>query len=218
MADTSLVPEDDLRRVTESEARFQTAVGGLSDAEVRRASRLPGWTVAHVLTHVARNADSHRSRADAAGRGEVVDQYPGGYAGRAAAIDAGAVRTATELLGDVRTSAEAMQAAWRAVPASAWANPTRDVGGRMRALDALPSRRWQELEVHLVDLDVGVGHRDWPDDFVGVWLPEMRHSLSDRLPAGTRAPERGVVDERDELAWLYGRLHRAGLPKLAPWG
>ena len=31
---------------------------GFSDADVRASSGLPDWTRAHVLTHVARNADA----------------------------------------------------------------------------------------------------------------------------------------------------------------
>ena len=80
---------------------------GLGDGDVRRPSRLPGWTVGHVLAHVARNADSHRRRTEGAAVNEVVDQYPGGYAGRASEIEAGAGRPASELIVDVRFSADA---------------------------------------------------------------------------------------------------------------
>ena len=109
-----VVPETDIVRVADAHERFLDAVRELSDAHVRRASLLPGWTVGHVLTHVARNADSHVRRAEAAVRGDVVDQYDGGYAGREADIEAGAGRSAAELLDDVRRSAAAVDAAWRA--------------------------------------------------------------------------------------------------------
>jgi maleylpyruvate isomerase len=211
-------PGEDLKRVTEAQARLAAAIGGLQDAGPRRPTHLPGWTVGHVLTHVARNADSHRRRAEAARRGAVVDQYAGGYSGRAAEIERGAGRTATALLDDVRDSAEAMEAAWQDLPTTAWSVRSRDVGGRERPLSELPARRWQELEVHLVDLDLGLTHRDWPDEFVAVWLPTLRQTLPERLADGARAPVPGVLDERDELAWLYGRLHREDLPTLAPWG
>src|SRR5450631_3835357 len=158
------------RMVAESQTRFVAAIESLDDADVRRASRLPSWTVGHVLTHVARNADSHRRRADGAARGEVTEQYPGGYAGRAAEIEAGAGRRAGELVADVVGSAEELDAAWRAVPADAWGNRTIDVTGTSRRLDELVPRRWQELEVHLIDLDIGVSYRDWPDEFVVLWL------------------------------------------------
>jgi maleylpyruvate isomerase len=206
-----------LGRVAEAQQRFDAAIKHLDDDDVQRRSRLPGWTVGHVLAHVARNADSHRRRADGAVRGEVVEQYAGGYAGRAAEIDAGAGRPAAELTADVRTSGEQLGVSLAAVPATAWSHPTIDVGGNERPLDDLVPRRWQELEIHLVDLDVGVTHRDWPDEFVAFWLPRVRPTVARRLAPGLAAPEPGTIDERDELAWIYGRLTRPDLPELAPW-
>jgi maleylpyruvate isomerase len=207
----------DLGRVTASEERFGSAVRGLDDADVRRPSRLPGWSVAHVLTHVARNADSHRRRAEAAAAGVVIDQYRGGAARRAAEIEAGAARSATALIDDVVGSAAALRAAWPAPGSGWWAGRSRDVSGTERRLDELPARRWQEVEVHLVDLDVGVTYRDWPDDFVAAWLPVLRLGLPDRLATGDVPPPPGAVDPRDELAWLYGRLARPDLPGPGPW-
>ncbi len=190
-------------------------ISGLTDDEARRASLLPGWSVSHVLTHVARNADSHRRRAEAATRGEVVDQYPGGFEGRAHEIETGAGRDAATVVADVDSSAKLLRATWEGLPPSAWARPTRDVAGRERPLSALPGRRWQELEVHAIDLGLGVGHQDWPEDFVATWLPRLRSTLGERLPAGAATPT--LSDPRDELAWLYGRLDDPALPDLEPW-
>jgi maleylpyruvate isomerase len=207
-----VLPADRIARVAESQRRFDQAIASVTDAVARRPSLLPGWTGGHVLTHVARNADSHTRRTEAAVRHEMVDQYPGGYEGREAEIDAGAGRSASELIDDVRSSAAAMHAAWLAAPESAWANVTRDVGGRERPLADLVLRRWQELDVHLVDLDIGVTHRDWSDAFVSEWLPRLR------AYHGDRAETPADLDERDELAWLYGRLKRDDLPVLPSWG
>ena len=206
-----MVPHENIARVVDAQERFNAAVAGLDDDDVRRLTVLPGWTVGHLLTHVARNADSHVRRTEAAARDEIVDQYPGGFEGRAADIEAGANRTASALIDDVRLSGERMHRSWASTPESAWANVTRDVGGRTRPLADLVVRRWQELEVHAVDLGVGVTHRDWSDDFVTQWLPRIRGSFPDRpdTPVG--------LDERDELAWLYGRLQRDDLPALPPW-
>jgi len=71
------------------------AVGSLPDGQVARATHLPGWTVGHVLTHVAHNADSHRRRAETAVTGDVIDQYPGGPERRASDIGAGSVAVST---------------------------------------------------------------------------------------------------------------------------
>ncbi len=160
---------------------------------------------------MARNADSHTLRAEAAARGEMVDQYPGGFEGRAAEIEAGAARPAAEQLADLAVSADRMAAAWAAVPDSAWSNHTRDVGGRERPLSALPGRRWQELEVHAVDLGFGPTHRDWSDDFVSVWLPRLRGEIPARVAPGA---------DPDEVAAARGRCarpaRRAGLALRAP--
>lgn len=207
----------DRGRVAGAQERFEATIAAFGDEQVRRPSLLPDWTVGHLLSHVARNADSHCRRAEAAVRGEIVDQYPGGFPARAAEIDQGSGRPAAVLIDDVRTSAAALAETWSRVHPDAWANVTRDVGGRERPLHALVGRRWQELEVHVVDLGVGVTHREWSDDFVGVWLPRLREGARGRLAAGVELPRPGVLDERDELAWLYGRLRRDDLPELAPW-
>ena len=194
-------------------------IAGLTDEEARSPSRLPGWSIGHLLTHVARNADSHLLRTRGALAGEVVDQYPGGAAERSGAIDAGAGRPASELVDDVRSSSAAVDAAWSDVPPAAWPNRTRDLSGRERPLFELPGRRWLEVEIHVIDIgrpgDPTL--RDWSDDFVSVWLPHQRAGLAARLPDGSSAPPPGSMDERDELAWLVGRLDRPDLPTLGPW-
>ncbi len=187
---TATAPLDVIAHVSDAQRRFLEAVRDLDDATARRASLLPGWTVGHVLAHVARNADSHVRRCEAAARGEIVEQYPGGYAGRAAEIESTAARPAVDLIADVRSSAARLDHTWTSLADEAWTMVSIDVGGRERPLSALPSRRWQELEVHVVDLGLGVTHRDWADDFVRAFLPRVRGSLSSRLPArrpGARA-------------------------------
>jgi maleylpyruvate isomerase len=208
------IPVRHLDLVVDAQARFQRAIEGLDDGTARAPSLLPGWTVGHVLTHVARNADSHRRRAHAAVRGQVVEQYAGGYAGRAAEIDRGADRPAPELVEDVRASAVSLDAAWRTLPVETWNSQVSDVAGRMHLLRVMPARRWRELEIHLVDLNIGPSSDDWPDEFVEENLPVLRSTLDARLAPNALPP---VLAERDELAWLCGRLRHPGLPELPPW-
>ena len=94
-------PLDALDAVRASEARLLALVATFDDDVVGAPSLLPGWTVGHVLTHLARNADSHVRRTRAAIDGVMVDQYPGGMAERAADIEAGAGRTAVAVRADV---------------------------------------------------------------------------------------------------------------------
>jgi maleylpyruvate isomerase len=207
-------PVEELARVQDAEARLGAVVGSLDDEAVRRPSLLPDWSVGHLVTHLARNADSHVRRTQASIDGIVVDQYPGGLAARAAEIHAGAHRRATELAADVEASSARLLAIWTDVPDHAWANVTRDASGLERCLVELPTRRWLEVEVHLVDLGTGPTTRDWSDEFVTARLPEMRAGAPARLAPGDALP---ALDERDELAWLFGRLDRDDLPSLGPW-
>jgi maleylpyruvate isomerase len=217
MATHPSAPAEDLEWVSEAESRLFAAIRAFDDATTRSPSLLPDWTVGHLLTHMARNADSHARRTVASIEGVVVDQYPGGIAERAAEIETGADRHAPSILEDVAMSSARMLEGWADVPDHAWAGISRDASGLERTLAELPGRRWIEVEVHLVDLGTGPTHRDWSDTFVATRLPPMRAGMAARLPEGAVLPPADVLDERDELAWLYGRLARADLPILGPW-
>src|SRR5262249_21775900 len=146
--DPSAKPAADLAACAEAHARLLPDIETLTDADMRRASLLPGWSVGHLCTHLARNADSHCRRFAAAERREMVDQYAGGPAGRAAEIDAGASRDAATIVADVRDTIAAFVAAAAAVPDGAWGAESRDATGVIRPASQLPERRWQEVEVH----------------------------------------------------------------------
>jgi maleylpyruvate isomerase len=217
MATHPPAPAYDLERVSEAESRLFGTVRALDDTAMRATSLLPDWSVGHLLTHLARNADSHVRRTEASVEGVMVDQYPGGPSERAAEIEAGAGRRAATIAEDVAVSSARMLEAWAGVPDRAWSGVTRDASGLERPLAQLPGRRWFEVEVHLVDLGTGPTHRDWSDAFVAARLPQMRDGLGARLAEGATAPPAGTLDERDELAWLYGRFVRTDLPALGPW-
>src|SRR3954471_3673737 len=76
----------DIAGATSAHQRLLATLDGLSDEQARSPSLLPNWSVGHVVTHLARNADSFVRLLSAAERGEVVDQYEGGAAGRGAAV------------------------------------------------------------------------------------------------------------------------------------
>ena len=80
-------------------AQVRSATAGLldwleqlrfTDEDVRQPSLLPGWTRAHVLAHIAQNADGISRTLDGVLRSEVVKRYPGGMDARDDAIEAGA--------------------------------------------------------------------------------------------------------------------------------
>ena len=204
--------ERDLAGMRSAQRVLLERLEGLDDTTARRPSRLPGWTVGHVLTHIARNGDSLAWRLEGSARGEVVDQYPGGAPARAAAIEAGAGRPAAELLADIAASHRRLDAAVTAMTAETWDNESRDVGGGLRPAHDMPRRRWREVEVHHVDLGLGYEPADWPPAFVERLLPE---ALAD---VGRRLPGLDELDPSTVLAWTYGRAAPPeGLPDLQPF-
>jgi maleylpyruvate isomerase len=166
-----------LEATRDATERVSTGVAQLTDGEARGPSRLPGWSRGHVLTHLARNADGIRNMVEGAIAGEERDMYPSGPDGRAADIDSGADRGASELIADFTAASAALDAAWRGMPDDAW-----DRLGLTIAYGPVPMRRvvWsrrRELLVHLVDLDLGVAPADLPADYLvgdAEWLREQR--------------------------------------------
>jgi maleylpyruvate isomerase len=193
------------------------SLGGVTDEDARRASLLPGWTVGHVLTHLARNAESHTRMLVAARLGQVGEQYPGGLAQRAADIEAGADRPATALIADVVNSAIEVADAWAAMTPEAWTGtgrmPEQDI-----AVADLPFRRWREVEVHRADLGLGFGWEDWSDQYVEAELSRTLPTTAGRTADGRPVELPADLDRRRALAWLLGRTEAPpGMPSLTPW-
>ena len=191
----------------DAHARLLATLEGLDDATARSPSRLPGWTVGHVVTHLARNADSLVRMLEGARAGEVADQYEGGLEGRAADIAAGAGRPADELVADLGAAIDRLEAAFQQATPEVWAHGVgRTSSGELCPCAELPFRRRREVEIHRADLGLGPGPSDWPDDYVALELPRELAELPDRLPA---------ADRKQLLAWLVGRADAP--PELPPW-
>ena len=192
---------------TAAHRRLFVTLDGIGHDMPPRPSRLPSWTIGHVLTHLARNADSHVRMLMGAGRGENLEQYAGGYDQRSADIEAGAGRPAAELVDDVRTSTTRLERAWDEAPAEAWSGHGV-AQGRIWPCRRLPFDRWREVELHHVDLGLGYEPSDWPADFVARELPPSLAALPSRLPELARS---GL------LAWLVGRADDPGPLPLTSW-
>ena len=158
-------------------------VRGLTDDQARGASRLPGWSRGHLLTHLARNADGMRGMVDGAIAGEVREQYPHGAEGRAADIEAGADRDPAKLVTDFETTDRALVDAWHRMPDDAWTRTGIWLATGPQPMDYTLRSRRRELLVHWVDLGLGATPADLPDDFVEVerdWL--LEHRTADTWP------------------------------------
>jgi maleylpyruvate isomerase len=203
--------------VRDSHRRLLDDLDALTDEEARAASLLPGWSVGHVLTHLARNADSHVRALEGAMRDEVVERYPGGPDQRAAEIEAGSGRSAAELVDDVRTTANRLEATWLQLDEAAWTREGSS-GGR-EPIASLPFMRWREVEVHRVDLGLGATPDDWPSGYVRRELRLAAMAWRARMPMGqTELPTAALaMPPVRRLAWFLGREQVDGLPAVRPW-
>ena len=184
----------------------------LRSEQVSQPSLLPGWTVGHVATHVARNADGHTRMLEAAMRNEVEQMYPGGLVQRTADIEAGATRSAGELLVDVVESASRLEATWAAMQPQAWAGRGVTITGEMTARELL-FIRWREVIVHHADLGLCYSWSDWDDEYVRLDLARLCMLWASRKPMGLTdlPPEAMAVPPRRRVAWLLGRAEIDGL-------
>jgi maleylpyruvate isomerase len=222
-------------RIADATGRLLATAGGLTDAQAREASALPGWSRGHVLTHLARNADGLRNLLIWASTGVVTPQYPSEQA-RNDAIEAGAGRPAAALLADLRDSAAAFLAEAASMPGSGWPVSVHSVRGRGHPAWYTLARRLSEVEIHHVDLAAGYRPADWPGWFVADGLESVAREFAQRadVPAallsvtggdpgreyqiGTAsdggAPQPGVRISGPGwllFAWLIGRDAGAGL-------
>ncbi len=202
-------PEAEIAGATAAHGRLLAAIAGITDDGVARPSLLPGWTVAHVLTHLARNADSHVRILDGAAGGDAVEQYEGGRDARQAGIEAGADRPAAGLVDDVRSSSDRLEQRWASLPAAAWDGHGVNADGERWPCALLPFHRWREVEVHLADLGIGPTWADWPDDYVDREMPRAVATLPDRLADGAA--------RRRLTAWLLDRADTPGDLVLGGW-
>jgi maleylpyruvate isomerase len=194
------VPTDLVAGCLAAQATLLAAVTDLQDETARRPSLLPGWSVGHVLTHVARNADSVVWRLEGAAVGELRDQYPGGLTRRAGDIDAGAARPAAELVRDVERTSEAVARVMAELPPAAWDAPSRTSKGAVETSRDAVLSRWREVVVHHGDL--GLGPVPLPAALVQIWLPRELPRLAERS------------DPAELLSWVIGRGEP---PELATW-
>jgi maleylpyruvate isomerase len=193
----------DLAALALSTAALGATLDVLDDVEARRPSLLPGWTVGHVLTHIARNADGMAHLVEWALTGVPTPMYASVEA-RTADIDAGAGRSAALLADDVRSSAARLaDGLLRLGTGGADAldrlllfGPPRPDAVPDTPARALPYARRREVEFHHADLGLAYGPADWPADFVERTLLFL-HSRSGAVDA--------VGQPSDVLAWRLGR-------------
>lgn len=156
----------------QGEAFFNNQLDRLDDLELDGASRLPGWNRAHVVAHVARNAEALVRLLQWARTGVETPMYPD-PAQRAADIARSAEQPPEALREDARATATALRAAAANLPEQAWQAEVRTANGRVVPAAIVPWMRVREVWLHAVDLGHSAAMSDLPADLVEALLDDV---------------------------------------------
>jgi maleylpyruvate isomerase len=162
--------------------RLTRTVDRLHEDDWSAPSLLPGWTRAHVVAHLALNAEGMARALRGVVAGDTGDDQ------RRAMYDSDEKRDSdiaglatadpTELRDRLLAGTSEFNDAMAAVPASGWEGRIeRTPGGRTMPTATLPGMRLREVEIHHVDLDAGYPRSEWSPDFADLLLDAMTRRL-----------------------------------------
>jgi maleylpyruvate isomerase len=208
-----------IEHMRQGEAFFFSQLERVDDDGLSQPCALPGWTRAHVVGHMARNADALMNLLSWARTGEKRPMYPSAAA-RADGIEASSRQAPDVLREDVRAASDRLLDAIAAMPPAAWDAPVRTASGRAVTGAEVPWMRIRESWVHAIDLDTGASWQEVPDAVVIDLLDEVASGLIDRadspamvIDTGARSWRVGVDGDpvtvsgsaSELLAWIIGR-------------
>ncbi|MGW0535582.1 maleylpyruvate isomerase family mycothiol-dependent enzyme [Streptomyces sp. NPDC003032] len=179
--------------------RLLSTAAALSDGDVRAPSLLPGWTRAHVLTHLARSADSRTRLLTSARTGTDLPQYADDDQ-REREIEEGAGRSAGALLYDMDTALRRFLSAADDHPQNAWDVPVRWLGAGLRPVRGAVGSMLREVEVHHTDLATGHRPAHWPALFVAREL----ETTTAKLRAEPNTPPMALRADEDQVLRVIG--------------
>jgi maleylpyruvate isomerase len=181
----------------EATQRLVRAVDGLEDAAWAEPSALPDWTRAHVVAHLALNAEGLAGALAGIVQDDPTPMYASQEARDADIADlaaAGPAEVRTRLLGATTELADAMAA----VPDDAWSVRIERVpGGRTFRAASVASMRLREVEIHHADLAAGYSPDDWEPDFAVLLVDSMGKREA------SAEPFQAVATDCDR-SWTFG--------------
>lgn len=217
------VPLEDVHRwKTELTQRLLGYTIAFTEDEWHQPARLPGWSRAHLATHLARNADELTAILTEVEAGRPQPE-PTQAATQRAQLEAGADRNGLALQIDLDAASSALQQAIEQV--SDWDVPITLHGQRL-PLSALPLDRLHEVSLHLLDLDCGATIEVFPAgaaEWLLRWalfrlqdagLPSITlttESVQDTIGSGTDVPLSISGSDANVWGWLTGRFGPASV-------
>ncbi len=180
-------------------AHLRGLMARMGDDAFAARSGLPGWSRAHLLTHIARSADGMINLCGWARTGVRTPAYASAEA-RDADIEAGAGRPPAEVRADVLDSSDRLAQVVRAMPATAWGATVATVQGAPMPATDIPWIRAREMWIHAVDLDVGASLTDLPAPM----LAELISEVVCVVGAREGCPPLRLVAADQERSWSLG--------------
>lgn len=233
---TSSHLSENLALLARETSLLMRTAAGLDDETIRAASLCEGWTRAHVLSHIARNADALGNLASWAVTGTPRAMYDSPTS-RDADIVAGSTRGAQEIFTDLEDSAARFASATTDLAGAPEQAEVEMRGGRKVLGGQLPTLRLMEVVFHHVDLNAGYTFADADPGFVkrAVTIAIERLRAKDQAPSVTLCSDEGdtwsIGDGAQDvtgtnaalLLWLArgeggGVSSEAPLPGLPSWG
>lgn len=194
--------------------RLLATVEDLPPDAWRAPSLCAGWSRAHVIAHLALNAEALAGALHGILSGTPTLMYPSEEA-RDADIDALAAQPPEAVLERLIESAAAFGEVVREIASMPdGASFERVPGGVVMRAAFVPELRLREVEIHHADLDAGYTHADWPAETVAAFLdrdagrydgpPFLAHAtdLGRTWPFGSPGPDAPTVEgPGSAIAW-----------------
>jgi maleylpyruvate isomerase len=177
--------------------RLVRTVDALDEGAWSGPSGLPGWTRAHVVAHLALNAEGLSGALEGIVEGEPTPMYASQEA-RDGDIDEVAARAPGDLRTRLLAATTELADAWASVPDDARsATVERVPGGRRFRASSVPGMRLREVEIHHADLDAGYSPADWDPAFAVLLVDAMAR----REPSSQ--PFQAYATDTDR-SWTFG--------------
>ncbi|MFJ6651060.1 maleylpyruvate isomerase family mycothiol-dependent enzyme [Streptomyces sp. NPDC091290] len=207
----------------------------LTDADLHTPSLLPGWTRAHVIGHVSRNAEALVRLATWAHTGIRTPMYADREQ-RAAEIESSATLPPHVLREQLKSTAADLEDALGALDTGTWQAEVKSALGRTIPAAEIPWMRIREVWLHAVDLASGTTFTALPDALTDILLDDVTATLSARPdcpavrlgptdrdrtwhigPTEINSPATVEASAAELLGWMTGRAQREEPISLPKW-
>jgi len=185
--------ENAMRWWADGEMAAAAELDRLSDDDLTAPSALPDWSRAHVVAHLARNADALLNLLTWARTGVETPMYPSREV-RDAGIAATASLPPAELRADYVAACSRLAEAIERMPAGDWTVTVRTSQGRPIPAAEVPWMRAKEAWVHSVDMAGRLSFADLPADFSAALVDDVLRMFAARGEAPDVTIEATDVD------------------------